>query len=186
MIGFKDDRRINMEEIKINNSDILALKSSVRGQKTRIILSYFDSDKRKSGKDYIRNRKIQEQIEDLLEVDPETTLICLGDLNGRMKTLEPEIETDENGKMIEEWIYKYSLNHLNQSEDCMGTYTFDSATGSSAIDHILVNDKLFKGFKGMHIDEEKEILNISDHNLVRAWFKIGNTLKPNWNRKKHK
>ena len=86
---------------------------------------------------------------------------------------EPDIETDVNGKMIEDWIPKYSLNHLNLSEDCIGTYTFDSLNGRSAIDHILTNDKLFEGFKGMHIDEERAILNISDHNLVRAWFKIG-------------
>ena len=157
-----------MEEIKTTSNDILALEGTVRGYKMRIILAYLDSDKRKSGKNYVRNRKIQEQIEELLEVDPETTLLCLGDLNGRMKTLEPDIETDENGKMIEEWIPKYSLNHLNQSEDCIGTYTFDSANGRSAIDHILTNDKLYEGFKGMHIDEDRKILSISDHNLVRA------------------
>ena len=117
MIGFKDDRKINMEEIKTTSIDILALEGTVRGHKMRIILTYLDSDKRKSGKNYVRNRKIQKQIEELLEVDPETTLICLGDLNGRMKTLEPEIETDENGKMIKKWIPKYNLNHLNQTDD---------------------------------------------------------------------
>ena len=119
-------------------------------------------------------------------MDTDTTLICLGDLNERMKTLEPDIETDVNGKMIEDWIPKYSLNHLNQSEDCIGTYTFDSLNGRSAIDHILTNDKLFEGFKGMHIDEERAILNISDHSLVRAWFKIGHNMKPKWEKKKHK
>ena len=28
-------------------------------------------------------------------------------------------------------------------------------------------------FKGMHIDENREELNISDHNLVKTWFNIG-------------
>ena len=45
---------------------------------------------------------------------------------------------------------------------------------------------MFEGFKGMHIDEERAILNISDHNLVRAWFKIGHNMKPKWEKKKHK
>ena len=106
MIGFKDDKKTNMEEIKTASNDILALEGTVRGCKMRIILAYMDSDKKKSGKNYVRNRNIQQQIESLLEVEPDTTLLCLGDLNGRMKTLEPNIETDENEKMIEKWIPK--------------------------------------------------------------------------------
>ena len=45
---------------------------------------------------------------------------------------------------------------------------------------MLVNDRMFEEFRGMHIDEEKELLNISDHCLVRAWFKMGTKLKTNW------
>merc|ERR1712002_1245768 len=180
MIGFKDDKKTIMEEIKTTSNDILALEGTVREYKMRIILAYMDSDKKKSGKNYVRNRNIQQQIESLLEVEPDTTLLCLGDLNGRMKTLEPNIETDENGKMIEKWIPKYSLNHLNQTDDCIGIYTFESKNGKIAIEHILTNDKLFECYRGMHIDEDRTILNISDHNLVRAWFRIGPTSKPKW------
>ena len=86
--------------------------------------------------------------------------------------MEPNIDTDANGDMIENWLIKYNMNHLNQSENCEGTYTFSTKNGKSAIDHILVNDLMYKKFKGMHIDEEKMLLDISDHNLVRAWFKI--------------
>ena len=97
----------------------------------RIILVYMDSDKKKSGKNYIRNRKIQLQVEKLLEVEPDTSMICLGDFNGRIKTLEPNIETDENGSMLEQWVPKFDLNHLNLTEDCKGTYTFESKNGKS-------------------------------------------------------
>ena len=62
----------------------------------------------------------------MIEVGPEVSPICLGDFNGRLKTLEPNIETDENGDMIEEWMSKFNLNHLNQTEDCIGTYTFET------------------------------------------------------------
>ena len=149
----------------------------------RIILISIDSDK-KSGRDFNRNRKIQEQVEKLFEVEPEVSLICLGDLNSRLKTLEPNIETDSNGEMIENWISKYNLNHLNQTEECIGTYTFGTKNGKSAIDHILINNKLFEGYRGMHIDEDKALLKISDHCMVRAWFKIGPTSKVNWEKQK--
>ena len=186
MIGFKDDKKTIMEEIKTESNDILAIEGTVRGSKMRIILVYMDSDKKKSGKNYTRNKKIQKQVEKLIEVEPDISLICLGDFNGRIKTLEPNIETDENGNMLEEWVSKFNLNHLNLTEDCIGTYTFESKNGKSAIDHILTNEKLYEGYKGMHIDEEKALLNISDHNLVRAWFKIGLSSKPRWMKTKPK
>ena len=154
MIGFKDDKKTIMEEIKTESNDILAIEGTVRGSKMRIILVYMDSDKKKSGKNYTRNKKIQMQVEKLLEVEPDTSLICLGDFNGRIKTLEPNIETDENGSMLEKWVPKFNLNHLNLTEDCIGTYTFESKNGKSAIDHILKNGKLYEGYKGMPIDKK--------------------------------
>ena len=131
-----------------------------------------DSTKEKNGNEYNRNREIQKRVKKLFEVDPDVSLICLGDMNGRLKKIEPSTETDVNGKMIEDWTIKYNLNHLNQSEDCVGTYTFSSKNGKSAIDHVLINDKMYTGFKGMHNDEDKTLLDISDHCLVRTWFKI--------------
>ena len=88
--------------------------------------------------------------------------------------------------MIENWTSKYNLNHLNQTEECQGTFTFNASNGKSAIDHILVNNRLFIEYKGMHIDEEKTLINISDHCLVRAWFKIGPSPKTHWKKTKAK
>merc|ERR1711874_56866 len=99
-IGFRKDNRIKLEEIKVNNNDVLALEGTVRNTKIRIILSYFDSTKLKSGVVFNKNRKLQKEIEKLVEVEPGTTLIGLGDFNGRLTTLEPGIMTDVNGKMI--------------------------------------------------------------------------------------
>jgi len=152
----------------------------MRGIKIRIILTYMDSSKNKTGRDYEGNRKIQKIIEKLFEVEPDVALLCLGDFNGRLKRLEPHIDTDSNGKMIEDWSVKFNLHHLNQSEKCVGTYTFHSNKGRSAIDHMLVNDRMFEEFRDMYIDEEKELLNISYHCLVRAWFKMGPKQRTNW------
>ena len=75
--------------------------------------------------------------------------------------------------MIKKWLIDHDLNHLNQSEECSGVYTFNTKKGKSAIDHMIVNDRMYSGFKGMNIDEEKALITISDHCLVRAWFKLG-------------
>ena len=59
MIGFKDDKRTRLEEIKVKHNDILALEGTIRDSRIRIILVYFDSTKKKSGRDFNRNRTIQ-------------------------------------------------------------------------------------------------------------------------------
>merc|ERR1711913_256740 len=95
--------------------------------------------------------------------------------------LEPSIVTDANGKMIERWTEQLDMYHLNTFENCTGTYTFQSLNGQSAIDHILTNKTLLENFISMYIGEDKTMLNISDHNLVRVWFKISNNnSKPSW------
>ena len=62
-------------------------------------------------------------------VEPDVSLICLGDMNGRLKSLEPHLETDSNGKMVEKRTEKYNLHHLNQSEKCIELYTFSKKGG---------------------------------------------------------
>ena len=87
-----------------------------------------------------------------------------------MKVLEPRIEIDENGKMIENWINDQGMHHLNQSEKCIGTYTYGRLGGHrSAVDHILVNSLMEEGFSGMSIlDKNAEEINISDHHMIRS------------------
>ena len=102
-IGYRNDVGIKLEEIVIKNKDVLALEGTILNIKIRIILCYFDSTKLKSGTDFYRNRRLQKDIEKLLEVEPDTSLVCLGDFNGRLTKLEPHIITDTNGKMLEKW-----------------------------------------------------------------------------------
>ena len=115
IIGFKEDKEVKLEELTVEDNDILALEGMVRGEKVRIILSYFDSSKSKSDDDFKRNRELQRKVEELMEVEPEVALINLGDMNGRLSKLEPNIVTDANGKMIEEWTTKLDLYHLNMT-----------------------------------------------------------------------
>jgi len=97
-----------------------------------------------------------------------------------LEKIEPNIPTDANGQMVENWSIDLDLNHLNIHEKCVGKYTFSSLNGKSAIDHVLINNNLMKDFIGMYIDEDRILLDISDHNLVRVWFTLKNKNKAIW------
>ena len=44
---------------------------------------------------------------------------------------------------------------------------------------------MYEEFRGMHIDEEKELLNISDHCLVRALYRMCTKERTNWKKTKN-
>ena len=69
IIGYKDDKKTKLEEMEIDNCDILALEGTVRGDKFRIVLTYFDSSKSKSDEDFKKNRIIQRTVENLMDVE---------------------------------------------------------------------------------------------------------------------
>ena len=78
-----------------------------------------------------------------MQVEDGVNLLVLGDMNARMSILEPNIETDANGAMIEEWITGMDMTHLNRSDKCVGKFTFGRPEErKSAIDHVIVNSKL--------------------------------------------
>ena len=173
-LGYEEKANIKMEEIKTGSTDILGIEGKIFNKKCRIILCYFDCTKQLSGKDYERNRMLQTKVENLMEVDPDTLLMVLGDMNGRLVELEPNIKSDANGEMVKSWVEKKNMIHLNTLDTCKGKYTFSTINGKSAIDHVLVNENMRHKHLGMCVDEDKTMLDISDHNLVRIWFRMGN------------
>merc|ERR1711895_372350 len=182
-IGYANKADITLKEIKTKSNDILEVEGTVLKKKFRMILCVILIAKSTTDVFYRKNRKIQEEVEKLMEVEDDTELVCLGDMNGRLRRLEPNIKNDENGKMIESWMTNKDMHLLNDTEECTGVYTFESLNGHSAIDHILTNDTMAEKYLGMFIDEQKSLLNISDHNLVRAWFKLNpGHKKPKWNK----
>ena len=173
-MGYDKKADIKLEEVETGSNDILAVEGKINNTRARIVLCYFDCTKQLNGKDYERNRTIQNKVENLMGVDPNTALLVLGDMNGRLVELEPTIKSDANGEMIKSWTDKGDLYHLNAMDTCIGKYTFESQNGRSAIDHMLTNEYMVGKHISMWIDEDKTMINISDHNLVRAWFKMRN------------
>ena len=84
---------------------------------------YFNCSKKVARERYQENRDMQNEIERLMQVEEKTHLVCLGHMNGRLSTLEPNIKTDQNGLMLESWVNDLGMVHLNKSELCEGVYT---------------------------------------------------------------
>ena len=112
-IGFEEKADISLKEIGTKSNDILAVEGMVLKKKFRMILCYFDSSKSKSDEYFKNNRTMQKEVENLMEVEQDTELICLGDMNGRLTKLEPDIKTDANGKMVESWMVQKDMHLLN-------------------------------------------------------------------------
>lgn len=67
---------------------------------------------------------------------------------------------------------KAMLILLNGDEKCSGEKTRNQRMEKSAIDFIFVNQRIYRNFTYMSIDEEKEIFHLSDHCFVIAKFDL--------------
>merc|ERR1712030_288049 len=96
MIGHPTDEKIKLEKIKTKSDDILVVEGEIHKEKIRIILIYFNCGKLAVGRRYNENRKIQEEVEQYMQVKEGVKLVVLGDLNARLRTLEPGVVSDVN------------------------------------------------------------------------------------------
>ena len=62
-IGYIENQLIELEEVDTQSNDILVIEGKVYNKNIRIILTYMDCTKTKSGKDFEHNREIQKKIE---------------------------------------------------------------------------------------------------------------------------
>lgn len=74
--------------------------------------------------------------------------------------------------MGKEWITEKNLILLNDDPKCTGEITWQNKISKSAIDFLLINQSMYDRFKHMKIDENKEKLDLSDHNMISATFSI--------------
>ena len=130
-----------------------------------MILVYFDLGKKRTGDGAERNRDIRAEIEKAMEENTSEGLMVLGDFNAHIEKLDGR-RTDENGRMVLEWIDTKDLILLNGDEKCKGTYTRVMGDTKTAIDMVMVNRRMYEICEEMIIDEVKEEIRFSDHNLI--------------------
>ena len=160
--------RINLKEIKNKNKELLEAEGNIFDTEVKIITVYFDANRDQNGRD--RNTMLQEIIEDKIQNNTKEGLIITGDFNGHIKDIDNR-DTDKNGKMILDWIENYDLILLNTDQRCEGVFTRIRNEQKTTIDYVLVNREMYDKFEKMHIDEEKEIIPESDHNLLSVTFR---------------
>merc|ERR1712106_1207774 len=97
--------------------------------------------------------------------------MILGDFNAHLEELDGKKE-DENGKMIKKWLNDYDLVLMNGDIKCKGTYTRTLGEQKSAIDMVIMNRTMYEKCNEMIIDEDKEKIDFSDHNLISVNFKM--------------
>ena len=65
-----------------------------------------------------------------------------------------------------DWLERFDVVLMNADDKCEGVYTWKRGNQRSAIDFILVNEYVYERCGRMIIDEDKEVIDFSDHCLV--------------------
>lgn len=97
--------------------------------------------------------------------------MLLGDFNGHVGFLG-EQKLNIYGKLILEWLEKYDLTMLNDVCECKGVYTWSINNMKRVIDYMLINERLSGKILDIKIDENKEMFDLSGHNLVISNFLV--------------
>ena len=175
MLVYRDMEEIELVKVETNSRDILEIKGKVYGKDIRIMVAYMDCAGDREGKE--RNVKIRAELEKRIEkVEDNEALIIMGDFNCHLGFLGYQ-EENENGRKIMELINNNNLILLNIDEKCQGTYTWERGNQKSVIDLVIVNNEMYNYFEGMKIDEDKEKIDLSDHNLIQTKIKISTEAK---------
>ena len=182
-ILMRDCKGVEFEKKKQVNEEILEIEGTCFGMEMKVILVYFDVRKTKEGKE--NNTKIRRDIEKMIEKNKKEGLLIVGDFNGHLEELDGR-KDDLNGKMVMEWMNEFDLTLMNGDDKCEGTITREQGDIKTAIDMVMMNRTLYEKCKGMKIDEEKEVIHISDHNLISIEFKARQKCSNSFNKKKWK
>ncbi|MEL6646065.1 MAG: endonuclease/exonuclease/phosphatase family protein, partial [Pseudomonadota bacterium] len=183
MILYKETDDVKLEKRESNSKDILEVFGKIKSTVLRVIIIYMDCGNNQEAK--VRNRRIAEELENKLESRREEPTIIVGDFNAHLGYLGYQ-EENENGKRINELINRQGLTLINIDEKCSGVYTWQRGEQKSVIDFVLTNENACNIIKKMHIDEEKEECDISDHNLITITLDVKYDNGKKFNNKKWK
>ena len=174
-------QQLKFKKVENKNKELLEIEGNLFGVEMKIIIVYFDANRDDEGKK--RNKKLKKDIENKIERNEKEGLIIAGDFNGHLRMIDGRND-DKNGKMITEWVEGYGMILLNLDEKCEGRYTRVRGEQRTTVDYILVNKKIYDMFENMRIDENKEVMENSDHVIMSMELKTESRKsgfqKPKW------
>ena len=156
--SFKIEKKI------CKHPDLMMINCKYETIKFHLLLTYMSTN------DFEKNRKMYEEMKEKI-TEGELETIIAGDFNGHIRILGAQ-KINKNRSLLNNFIEENNLVILNMEEECEGETTWEARNQRSVIDYILVNKKMYERFQNMKIDEDKQQFDISDHNLLTAYFKI--------------
>ena len=151
-------------ECQGGNPDLLHVKiRAEEGMSLMVMLIYMDT------KDQMRNTKLQNDLDKMIEEKEHEKRIVLGDFNGHIGYIGKQ-KKDINGKYVDSLVENFNLVLLNGDDRCKGEVTREENGIQSTIDFMLTDKRLYKDFVSLEIDEKKEIYDLSDHCVMKAKF----------------
>ena len=168
-ILMRESKGKKIENLEARHSDVLHVRCTIGGGggSFDIVLVYLASD------DIERDDEIEVEIVRILNNISlkEIPYVLLGDFNSHLGFIGPQ-PVDGSGNRVLNWMIAFNLILLNGDINCTGEITWSSRGLVSAIDFIFVNNVMYEKFRNMVIDEDKERFDLSDHNLLSAYFNI--------------
>ena len=160
------DRAFEFLELNSQSCNVLITEIEINKEKVTLVLVYVDCV------DENRNAKIYDQLNTYIcSHDELNKLIVLGVFNGHLGFIGSQ-ELNRNGRRVLELMESHNLVLLNGDDRCQGEVTRKERDVESAIDFMLVNEKMYNGFVNMYVDEAKSIFDLSDHCILKADFKL--------------
>ena len=163
MVLWKDDDSITLTQVDVAQSDILIIQCKIQITTFTLVLVYMLVN------DYNKNKIIYQYIQS--NIAECASYNIMGDLNGHTGFLGPHT-IYKNGEAMLDFIDKNNLILLNGYAECLGEITWQQNKKISTIDYIITNEDMHIRFVVMHIDEDREEFDLSDHNLHIAEFNI--------------
>ena len=161
MILWKKQDNFNIKEIKTKNVDLMMIEYEINSDRIYVVVVYMSTN------DNLRN----EEIEEISDKYEEKKLLIVGDFNGHIGYLGNQ-DLNLNGKRVIDILERNNLILINSDERCIGEFTWKQRNFKSVIDFVICNHQMNETILRMKIDEEKEMTDVSDHNLIEIVMKV--------------
>ena len=167
MIMWKKSCQITIRKVENTHPDIMITECSIEQASFIIILVYMSVNDRE------RNDQLSKEIDNgiIKYQNREREIVLLGDFNGHVGYLGKHT-TNKNGDRVLQLMERHNMILLNDDPDCKGLITWQQGEKESVIDFCLMNEKMYKRYIRMNIDDQREIINTSDHNLMTITIRI--------------